>query len=107
MKFFIFFSLVFILIPLNCGQDQKIKEWQALIYENSKRNPEITAKQSRVEMTQESLQEILKISVKLAEVRFDEAVNRQGIIRQGLSKPDSINNIAAFRQAQCDFNLLV
>jgi hypothetical protein len=112
MKLFVFFSLVFVLIPFTHGQVQKHEEIQALINENNKHNPEIAAEQSRVEMMKEQMpqisqQDILRISMELAEIRSDEGVIRQGSFRQDLSKPDSINNITSFRQVQCDFILLV
>jgi outer membrane protein TolC len=55
MKLFIFFSLVFVLIPFTYGQEQKREELQALINEAIKQNPEIAAEQSRVEMMQERI----------------------------------------------------
>jgi hypothetical protein len=101
MKLFIVFSLVFVLIPITHGHVQKHEEIQALINENSEHNLEIAVNQSRVEMMKERLpqisqQDILRISMEPAEIRSDEGVIRQGSFRQGLSKPDSINNIATF-----------
>jgi outer membrane protein TolC len=55
MKLFIFFSLVFVLIPFTYGQEQKREELQALMNEAIKQNPEIATEQSRVAMMQERI----------------------------------------------------
>jgi outer membrane protein TolC len=55
MKSFIFFSLVFVLIPFTYGQEQKREELKALINEAIQQNPEIAAEQSRVDMMQERI----------------------------------------------------
>jgi outer membrane protein, heavy metal efflux system len=55
MKLFIFFSLVFVLIPFTNGQEQKREELQTLINEAIQQNPEIAAEQSRVAMMQERI----------------------------------------------------
>jgi outer membrane protein TolC len=55
MKLFIFFSLIFVLIPFTYSQEQKREELQALINEAIQQNPEIAAEQSRVEMMQERI----------------------------------------------------
>jgi hypothetical protein len=112
MKLFIFFSLVFLLVPFTFGQEQKHEELHVLIDEAIKQNPNIAAVQSQIEMMQEripqaSRQDIFKTSVEPSKVYSDESILRLIIIRRGLSKPDGINNIVPFRQAQYDFNLLV
>jgi outer membrane protein, heavy metal efflux system len=58
MKLFIFFSLVFLLVSLTYGQEQKREELQALIDEAIKQNPEIAAEQSRAEMMQERIPQV-------------------------------------------------
>jgi cobalt-zinc-cadmium efflux system outer membrane protein len=55
MKLFIFFSLIFVLMPFTYGQVQKREELQSLINEAIKQNPEIAAEQSRVEMMRERI----------------------------------------------------
>jgi outer membrane protein TolC len=55
MKLFIFFSLVFVLIPFTYGQQQKQENLQALINEAIQQNPEIAAEQSRVTIMQERI----------------------------------------------------
>jgi|WetSurMetagenome_2_1015567.scaffolds.fasta_scaffold05593_7 outer membrane protein, heavy metal efflux system len=49
MKLFIFFSLVFLLLPFTYGQEQKREELQALITEAIQNNPQLRAARSRTE----------------------------------------------------------
>jgi Outer membrane protein len=49
MKLFIFFSLVFLLIPFTYGQEQKREELQALITEAIQNNPQLRAARNRTE----------------------------------------------------------
>jgi outer membrane protein TolC len=49
MKLFIFFSLVFVLIPFTYGQEQKREELQAFITEAIQNNPQLRAAHNRTE----------------------------------------------------------
>jgi outer membrane protein, heavy metal efflux system len=49
MKLFIFFSLVFVLIPFTYGQEQKREELQAFITEAIQNNPQLRAARNRTE----------------------------------------------------------